>query len=172
MNNDDIEINILRTAGCAENVIEHCKAVKALAVTIAQEVADHGGDVDVKLVRRGALLHDIGRSKTHAITHAVIGVGIATEMGIEQPVINIIERHIGSGISRHEAQELGLPIKDYFPITREEKIVSYADSLLSGSRVMIFERSLEHVKRILGEGHPAIERFIALHQEIQTWTKN
>ncbi|KJU85857.1 metal-dependent phosphohydrolase [Candidatus Magnetobacterium bavaricum] len=161
-NVDDIEIGILLAAGCAGNVIEHCKAVKTLAAAIAQGI----DGIDAGLVRRGALLHDIGRSKTHAITHAVEGVRIATSMGIEQPVIDIIERHIGSGISQQEAYELGLPVKDYFPLTREEKIVSYADSLISGTRVMSFEDTIAHIKRILGADHPAVERFTALHREI------
>ncbi|MBF0317988.1 MAG: HDIG domain-containing protein [Nitrospirae bacterium] len=166
-NIDDIEIDILLRAGCTPNVIGHCKAVKALAATIAQGI----DGIDIELVRRGALLHDIGRSKTHAITHAVEGVRIATSMGIEQPVMDIIERHIGSGISQHEARELGLPIKDYFPLTREEKVVSYADSLISGRDIMSFEDTIAHIKRLLGVNHPAVERFAALHLEIQSWIR-
>ncbi|MBF0591560.1 MAG: TIGR00295 family protein [Nitrospirae bacterium] len=166
-NRDNIEFALLRAAGCAPNVIGHCKAVKELAVAIASKV----DGVDMELVRRGALLHDIGRSKTHDINHAVEGVRIATSIGIEQPVVDIIERHIGSGISKEEAQGLGLPINDYFPMTTEEKIVSYADSLISGIRVMSFEETLAHIKRILGAEHPAVERFTALHQEIQSWIR-
>ncbi|MBV6341255.1 TIGR00295 family protein [Candidatus Magnetobacterium casense] len=166
-NRDDIEIALLSAAGCARNVIEHCLAVKTLATTIARGI----DGIDAELVRRGALLHDIGRSKTHNITHAVEGVRIATSMGIEQPVIDIIERHIGSGISKEEARELGLPVKDYFPITREEKLISCADSLISGTRIMSFEETIAHIRRILGAEHPAVERFRALHQEIQSWIR-
>jgi uncharacterized protein len=120
-------------------------------------------------VLAGALLHDIGRSVTHDVTHAIVGARIAERLGLPRAIIDIIERHIGAGLTTTDALELGLPPKDYIPLTREEKLVSYADSLISGTRVDSYEQTVEKLKRILGDGHPGIERFIRMHEEVTSW---
>lgn len=68
-----------------------------------------------------------------------------------------------------EARELGLPPRDYFPVTPEEKIVAYADKLARGSQVVAFQEALEDMRRSLGKDHPAIKRLKDLHEEIQGW---
>lgn len=159
-------LRLLSEAGCSKRVIVHCKAVSALAVKFAEACAKKGLDVDVELVEVGALLHDIGRSKTHGVDHAVVGVEIAKSLNLPESIVVIIERHIGGGISSDEAKELGLPVKDYFPATLEEKLVAYADKLVDGSRVVPIERTIEQFSRKLGEHHPAIDRIIRLHEEL------
>ena len=161
-------VELLKNAGCAEEVIKHILAVKDVAMKIASEVKV---PVDRELVFLGAMLHDIGRSVTHSIKHALEGVRIASELGFDDRVLKIIERHIGAGISREEAKALGLPPKDYIPQSPEEKIVAYADNLLNGHKVVSFEESLERFKKVLGEEHPAIKRYIELHNEIESWKR-
>ncbi len=162
------EIELLRGFGCPAPVIDHILSVKRTALRIADEVKI---PVDRELVRMGALLHDIGRAKTHGIEHAVVGAGMARERGFTEEVARIIERHIGSGLTAEEARSLGLPVKDYLPETPEEKIVAYADNLLNGTRETSFEESLERFERMLGSGHPAVERFKKLHEEIEGWKR-
>ena len=124
-----MEIELLKKENTPENVINHCKAVYKKAMKIASNF----DNVNVDLIKKGALLHDIGRSKTHGITHAIEGVKIAKKYGYSEDVLNIIERHIGAGITKEEAIGLGLPEKYYMPQTLEEKIVAHADNLISGS---------------------------------------
>jgi uncharacterized protein len=159
-------LKLLSEAGCSKRVIAHCKAVSALAVKFAEACEKKEIDVDVELVEVGALLHDIGRSKTHGVDHAVVGVEIAESLNLPESIVSIIERHIGGGISAEEAKDLGLPVKDYFPLTLEEKLVAYADKLIEGSRVVPIERTIEQFSRKLGEHHPAIDRIIRLHEEL------
>ena len=92
-------LKFLREAGCSRNVIRHCKAVAELAVEIAEACREKGLAVDVKLVEVGALLHDIGRAKTHTVHHAIVGAKIAKSLGLPEPVISIIKRHVGGGIT-------------------------------------------------------------------------
>jgi len=158
----------LKRLGCSERVIRHILAVKEVALRIADEVRV---PVDRELVRMGALLHDIGRARTHGIEHAVVGAGMAREMGVDERIVRIIERHIGAGITADEARALGLPDKDFVPRTPEEKIVAYADNLIKGDRETGFEEALEDFRRIPGIGEPAVERFIRLHEEIEQWKK-
>ena len=159
------EIEILRRHGCTEDVINHCIAVSKKALEITKRVRV---PLNKELIRSGALLHDLGRCKTHKISHGIRGAKIAEKLGLSRDIINIIERHIGAGISAKEAAKAGLPQKDYFPITLEEKIVSYADNLTIGSRTISFEESLDKFNKVLGKGHPAIKRMKDLHNEIQS----
>jgi uncharacterized protein len=162
------DIDVLIKAGCSRDVVAHCIAVSATAVSLAGRVkVSH----DRELVRQGGLFHDIGRSRTHGIDHAVAGVAIARELGFSDQLAHIIERHIGAGITAAEAVRLGLPQKDYMPLTTEEKIVSYADNLTSGVREMPFDEALDRFKDILGPDHEGVELFIRQHHEIQGWMR-
>ena len=87
--------------------------------------------------------------------------------GFPKQLLLIIERHIGAGITSSEAARLGLPEKDYLPLTREEKIVSYADNLISGVREMAYDEALDRFKRILGPDHEGVELFRKQHSEIR-----
>ncbi len=161
-------VDVLLRAGCSPDVIAHCVMVSKKALAIAGRVTIA---VDRELVGQGGLFHDIGRSKTHGIDHALAGVEIAKSLGFPPSLINIIERHIGAGITASEAQRLGLPKKDYLPLTVEEKIVSYADNMISGVREMPFYEALDRFKEILGPEHEGVELFRKQHQEIQEWMK-
>lgn len=163
-------INLLKKAGCTSNVIKHCKAVANLANKIAEKIAKNGVYVDVKLVKIGALLHDIGRAKTHDIEHAIIGADIARSFNLPESIVQIIERHIGSGITAEEATRLGLPKKDFLPRSLEEKIVSYSDKLIEGGREVEFGEALKTFSKELGGflGPPAIKRFKKLHGELSS----
>ena len=162
------DVEVLIQTGCTPEVIAHCRAVSQAAVAIVDRMTL---SVDRELVRQGGLLHDIGRSRTHDIGHAIAGVEIAKSLGFPDTLVMIIERHIGAGITASEAERLGLPKKDYVPLTAEEKIVSYADNLISGVREMPFYEALERFKRILGPDHEGVELFIKQHEEIQGWMK-
>lgn len=163
-------VEILREAGCPENVVAHCMSVRNTAMSIAARVTSV--KLDLELIEAGAMLHDIGRSRTHGITHAVEGARIAREMGIDERIARIIERHIGAGIVADEAAMLGLPPGDYIPETPEEKIIAHADNLTKGHVEVSFEECLEMFERRLGRDNPAVGRVIRLHREIEGWMGN
>ena len=150
---------LLKENGCSDEVIRHCKAVRDVAVRMAQRA-----HANVKLVEAAALLHDIGRSKTHGILHGVEGAKIAKELNLPNSIINIIERHIGAGISLEVAKKIGLPPKDYMPHTLEEKIVCHADNLVDNCK----RQPIEHeVERALHDGHKEYaRRLVSLHKEL------
>ncbi len=161
-------VEILRNAGCSPDVIAHCVKVSNTALAIANHIKF---PVNNELIGKGGLYHDIGRSRSHGIDHALAGVEIGKRLGFSDGLINIIERHIGAGISAAEAERLGLPKKDYLPITFEEKIVSYADNLISGVREMPFYEALDRFKDVLGPDHEGVGLFIKQHREIQEWMR-
>ena len=152
-------INYLKMSGCSDEVIRHCRAVRNIAIRIAKMA-----NADLTLVEAGALLHDIGRSKTHDIRHAVEGAKIAKELGLPNIIINIIKKHIGAGLESEEAKQLGLPEKDYIPKTLEEKIVCHADSLIDNYKKQRIEKAIE---KALSEGHKQYaRRLVSLHKEL------
>ena len=152
-------IDLLKKAGCSKEVINHCIAVRDVAVKIAKKA-----DANIELVEAGSLLHDIGRSKTHGIRHAIEGVKIGKKLGLDQRVIDIIERHIGAGLLCDDAKKLGLPIKDYVPVSLEEKIVCHADNLINGSKRQPVEIEVE--KALSKELKDYAIRLVNLHKEL------
>jgi uncharacterized protein len=157
-------LRLLAESGCQENVVRHVEAVSALAVEIAEACRKKGYDVDIHLVEVGGLLHDIGRAQTHSVHHAVLGASIARSLGLPESVIAIIKRHVGGGITAREARKLGWPKDVYVPLTLEEKIVSYADKLIEGSRRVPIEVTIEELSKDLPP--TAIERLWKLHEEM------
>ncbi len=158
-------LSILEGAGCEIGVIEHCQAVEELAILIGQRCGDK---IDLDLLLAGALLHDVGRSVTHGIQHAIRGVEILRVLGIDKRVVNIVKKHIGAGLTRVDAHSLGFPDDDYMPSTLEEKIVAHADNLvgdiLSPKKRKTKEEMIQHlIDKDLPE---AAERARALHDEL------
>jgi len=141
-------------------------AVERKALELARRIEENGHAVDLKQVELGALLHDIGRARTHGIEHGVVGGKILHKMGLDE-FAWFAENHLGAGIPAREAKELGLPARDFMPRTLEEKIVSYADKLVIGGQSATYGQALEWLKSEFGPEHPAIRRFKALHAEIQ-----
>jgi uncharacterized protein len=142
------------------------EAVSQLAVEMAEDCEQRGYEVNVGLVEIGALLHDIGRARTHSVHHAVAGAEIAKQLDLPEKVICIIKRHVGGGITQREARKLGWPKDIYTPETIEEKIVSYADKLIEGARRVPINRTMRELSQELPP--PAIERIWKLHEEMLT----
>ncbi|MFP4655430.1 MAG: TIGR00295 family protein [Methanohalobium sp.] len=141
-------LNLLTELGCETHVIEHCKAVSSFAVEIAKKVRASGKMVDMELVEIGGLLHDIGRSRTHGIKHAVEGAKIAESIGLDPKIIRIIKTHIGAGVTPEEAKNLSFPEDDYVPRTIEEKIIAHADNLVEGTKRRTLD---EYVSKMRGK---------------------
>ncbi|MCZ3365038.1 MULTISPECIES: TIGR00295 family protein [Methanobacterium] len=154
-------VEILKHLNCPTHLINHSKAVCRKALKLSSNF-----DVDIELVETGALLHDIGRSKTNGIDHAVVGAEILKDMGFPDSVSNIALRHIGAGIPKEEALQLGLPPQNYIPLTLEEKIVAHADNLTHWDKEVDLDFVIKKWKERRGTDHPSIPRIIKLHQEI------
>jgi uncharacterized protein len=157
-------LQLLREHRCSTEVISHCEAVAKLALETANALKERGLKIDSELVEVGALLHDIGRSKTHTVHHAVVGAEIAEAAGLPDSVVSIIKRHVGGGITASEAKKLGWPEDVYVPITLEEKVVSYADKLIENSKRAPIEITVEKLSK--ERKAEAAERVRKLYDEI------
>ena len=163
-------IELLRKNNCPPEVVDHCLVVANLALDIARRLLKKGLSVDLQLVEVGALLHDIGRSKTHGVSHGLVGGQIAESLDLPEAVVRIIKRHVGGGITAEEAEWFGWPKDVYVPVTLEEKIVSFADKLIDQSKQVSVDVEIE---RLEADGHKeAAERVRKLHEEITTLLGN
>ena len=156
-------IDIYKKLECPEEVMSHCQAVKKRALLLAKSFSLQ---VDLELIKNGALLHDVGRCRSNDIRHAIVGAQILEKMEFPQELTRIVERHIGAGITPQEARELGLPPKDCTPKTLEEKIVAHADNLVHNQEEVGLAFVLRKWEKKLGSEHPSLERLKKLHQEV------
>ncbi|MBM4240777.1 MAG: TIGR00295 family protein [Euryarchaeota archaeon] len=154
-------LEILKQVRCHPEVIEHSKAVSKKALELARRF-----DVDTELVKTGSILHDIGRAKTNGIDHGIVGVKILEDLGFPEEILKIVERHVGAGITAEEAKVIGLPPKDYLPVSMEEKIVAHADNLIHGIKEVDIDFVIKKWQIKRGYDHPSIERLLKLHQEV------
>ncbi len=130
--------DLLRNAGCSNRVIRHCRAVR----DCAGEYAAHNPTIDYHLIEQGAMLHDIGRSRTHDIRHAQCGADIVRSMGLGEAIARIVECHTGAGLTADECTLLRLSPRDCMPQTTEEKIIAHADNLIAGSKRVTIHESI------------------------------
>jgi len=144
-------------------IVRHCQAVAMAAKIIADEFVRRGTAVDTKAVIAGALLHDLGRSKTQTVMHGVAGAELLQKEGVDAKVVEIVRRHVGAGISPEEAKKLGLPDFDYVPRTLEERIVCFADKMVDADKVRPFG---EEVHRFTIKSHDVM-RLLALRRGLQ-----
>jgi uncharacterized protein (TIGR00295 family) len=153
-------LRILREEGCKVNVIQHVCTVKS----IAEEMAKRSG-ADIRLVKAGALLHDVGRSRTQGVMHVAEGARIAKERNLPEELVRVIQRHVAAGLTPKEAKGLGLPEGNYMPETLEEKIVCHADNLVKGQCGM--QTLGEALEEVIRRGYPiTAERMRAMHAEL------
>lgn len=169
------DVQILREAGVVPADVAHCVKVAEKALEIGRRT---GAAVDMELVGRGGLLHDLGKAKGRGHDHGVLGGEIGRKMGLPKAITTIIEKHVNAGLTAEEARGLGLPPKDYTPNTLEEKIVIYADKLVDiiASPEGIVSTEEEAEKRFpeilrshpnLAKGQKPLERHLKYHEEIQ-----
>ncbi|MDF1557241.1 MAG: TIGR00295 family protein [ANME-2 cluster archaeon] len=155
-------LELLEIVGCSDKVIKHCLTVAEHSRELANKVKKNGHPIDVELVFIGALLHDIGRSITHDIKHAVEGALLGREHGLNPSIIRIIETHIGAGIADTEAKSQGLPQGNYIPSTIEEKIVAHADNLVDDKRIVSISEKVDKLRE-KGMNENIVERTVELY---------
>ncbi len=128
----EFTLNFLKSLKIPLSVRRHSEKVANKAIEIASKVKKV--KLDMNLIEIGALLHDIGRTKTHGFKHAIIGGKILRQRGFSEKLARICETHILGGLDKEDANKVGLPERDYLPITLEEKIICLADKCIAGTK--------------------------------------
>jgi len=169
------DIDLLRQAGVSQSDIDHSLAVATKALEIARRTR---AELDMELVGRGGLFHDLGKARTHDIIHGRVGAEMGAALGLPAAITAIMEKHIRGGLTPDEATELGLPVKDYTLGRLEERIVIYADRLVDiihDGIVEINEESEAEARFVqilqgipkYGKNEITLSRYLLYHEEIQ-----
>jgi ribonuclease Y len=142
-----------------QNVLRHLVESAHIGAAIAAELG-----VDPKLVKRGALMHDIGKAVTHEVegSHALIGAELARRLKEPPEVVHAIESHHGEVEQR----------------TIEAVLAQTADAI-SGGRPGARRESLEqYVKRLerleeICTSYPGVEKTFAMQagREVRVMVK-
>jgi len=142
-----------------QNVLRHLIESAHIAGIMASELG-----LDPALLRRGTLLHDIGKALTHEVegSHALIGAEIARRYGEPEDVVHAIEAH-------HNEVE----------VRTVEAVLTQAADAISGSRPGARRESLEaYVKRLerleeIASAHEGVEKVFAMQagREIRVMVK-
>lgn len=131
----------MRSLGIPRNILQHTSAVSQLTTRIGKSIQQV--PVDLEVVEIGAILHDVGRCKTHGLEHAMAGGEILRAEGFDARLARIAETHVLGGLTKADTIQAGLPPRyqhDYLPTTVEEKIVCYADKRYSGRRKVTIQQ--------------------------------
>jgi ribonuclease Y len=131
-----------------QNVLKHLVESAHIAGMMASELG-----LDPALLKRGTLLHDIGKALTHEVqgSHAVIGAEIARRYGENEDVVHAIEAH-------HNEVE----------VRTVEAVLTQAADAISGGRPGARRESLEaYVKRLerleqIAQAKPGVEKVYAM----------
>jgi len=168
------DLAILLKAGLSEADIRHSILVAEKALDLAQRT---GKDLDMTLIARGALFHDLGKALTHSYQHGEIGAEMGKRFGLPKSITDIARKHFHGGITAKEAEHLDLPVVDYTPRLLEERIILYADRLIDiitegffnfqndQEAEQRFEEIITHY-RGYGKDKPTSDRYLGYHREI------
>jgi ribonucrease Y len=142
-----------------QNVLKHLIESAHIAGIMASELG-----LDPALLRRGTLLHDIGKALTHEVegSHALIGAEIARRYGEPEDVVHAIEAH-------HNEVE----------VRTVEAVLTQAADAISGSRPGARRESLEaYVQRLerleeIASAHQGVEKVFAMQagREVRVMVK-
>jgi ribonucrease Y len=142
-----------------QNVLRHLVEAAHIGAALASELG-----IDPRMVKRGALMHDIGKAVTPEVegSHALIGAELARRLKEPAEVVHCIESHHGEVEAR----------------TIEAVLAQTADAI-SGSRPGARRESLEtYVKRLerleeICNSHPGVEKTFAMQagREVRVMVK-
>ncbi len=142
-----------------QNVLKHLVESAHIAGVMAGELG-----IEPDMVKRGALMHDIGKALTHEVegSHALIGAELARRLKEPAQVVHAIESHHGEVEQR----------------TIEAVLAQTADSI-SGGRPGARRESIEsYVKRLerleeICESHPGVAKVFAMQagREVRVMVK-
>lgn len=151
-----------------QKVLMHSKAVQKEALRIARKNMRKGISVDIPFLKTSSLLHDIGRSRClpgtkGSVMHGVTGARLLRSEHLLQHA-KVAERHIGAGLTPFEAKKLGLPPGNYIPKTIEEKIITHADNLADGNKIIPFAKTYRRYEEELGRKYA--QRLLRLKRQV------
>jgi uncharacterized protein len=154
----DEALRLLYQYGNEAAWIRHCNAVSRVAARMAEIITPKRG-IDTNYLKVGALLHDIGRYKTHdPILHGVEGYRLLMGLGHRREAF-ICASHVLCGMPGAEAVLHGLPYQDFIPDTLEQRLVPLIDGMVEFDRPTTLERRFASISERYQGNEVFLQRF-------------
>lgn len=142
--------------------------------------------IDVELVKVATLHHSIGKIFYADERRLVKGYNLIMSQNIlfkddeRKAIARAVLLHRNGGLSKNDREKINssLPIEeriesaDYFPVTIEEKIISYATLRTFGRDIIPYKDCLSYKERELCGNPEAIKRIEKLHDEVGSYFSN
>ena len=128
-------MELLKRENTPENIIRHTLVVNKIAVFLAKKLKEKGENVNIDLVDRASLLHDIKKwesiqNKTDA-SHGEIGENFLKDRYPE--IAELVRKHM-----LYEVVDLK---------TWEEKIICYADKRVNHDKIVSLKQRFDYINK-------------------------
>jgi uncharacterized protein len=144
-------LELLRSNNTPRNIIEHCQAVSAFAVSLAEKLEKKGVRLNKRLVEAAALLHDIEKLKLH---HIKAGYDFILSHGYPE---------VAETVKTHGLENLNDP--SFVPTTIEQKIVFYSDKRIHNTATVPLKQRFDYIRKRYNT--PEIEHDFMIAQEFE-----
>lgn len=153
-------ISWYKEIGTPENIIRHAKAVNKVAVFLAKELIKKGIKININVVDKASLLHDL--DKWLCIQDKSIEHGFETE--------KMLTKKGYPELGYYARQHRGDLIKKGYN-TWEEKIISYADKRVLEDKIVGLKKRFEYINKKypaqdINERESEIDMYYKLEKEI------
>lgn len=140
--------DLLEAAGLPENTRQHCEAVSREAVRIGAALNEAGLGLDLPLIRRAGLLHDIGRG---GASHEALGAAWIRALGYEREADIIARHHELGSLAPDEAAAVYLAdktVKEDLIIPLEARFAASLEKCSGGEARTAWQRRLGEALRL------------------------
>lgn len=139
------------------NIRAHTEKVTLVADKVAQHIKNQGIDVDLELVNRAGLLHDIAKwqsinqlGKHH---HGEMGATVIKNEGFSDQLGRVVENHAMHAFS--------------FKLPIEDQIINYADRRVKHDQIVTLDKRIEDLKERYAAHAESIEKSAPLFYEFE-----
>lgn len=142
-------IGWLKELEMPQNIFDHIMQVNRISVFLAEKIVEKGVKVDVDLVDRASIIHDIDKHLTLKTgNHGFLGKEILEKKGFPN-LAEFCVTHLLTHILNHEFSSL------------EHKIVFYADKRANGDKIVSLKERFDYFsKRYGSKSGSALKRIL------------
>lgn len=146
----------LKEVKMPQNIVEHSLAVNRVAVFLAKRINQNKIQLDVDLVDRGSLVHDIDKHLTFENgLHGMVGKKFLEDKGFPQ---------LGLFCITHN---LNYVLENEFP-SLEHKVIYYSDKRVKGNKIVTIEERLGYIlDRYGSRSSAAYDKIIACKKPLE-----
>lgn len=140
----------MASRGMPAHIARHSEAVRLVSILVARSLLEAGLEIDMQLVDRAALLHDICKADTilHGGDHALMGRKLLEEQGYPR-VSEVIGQHV-----RLESLEVN-----------EAMVVNYSDKRVMHDRVVSLQKRFVDLMDRYGTDDQRMHRIMTHYAE-------